>query len=85
MLITSGKAYSKKHGLKFGNDHLAAYDKELVVWISKKDTLSADMVTVNKLEAQLTCKAAKVRPSQNSEGHEDTYWAGTEARLLGIP
>ena len=54
-----------------------------MVWISKKDTLSADMV--GKLQAQLKSESAKDRPSQNSEGHEDEYWTGTEAGLLGIP
>ena len=69
--------------MESGDDHLTAYDKELVVWISKKDTLSSDMV--DKLESQLTYKAAKDRPFQNPEGHEDEYWSGTEAGLLGIP
>ena len=40
---------------------------------------------VGKLEAQLTSKSAKDRPSQNSGGHEDEYCAGTEAGVLGIP
>ena len=52
--------------------------------------LPADMVhkledMVHKLEAQLTSKSAKDRPAQNSKGHKDEYWAGTEAGLLGIP
>ena len=31
LLTTSGKVYRKKHWWKLGDNHLAAYDKELVV------------------------------------------------------
>jgi len=83
LLITSGKAYKKKHWCKSGDDHLAAYDKGLVVWVSERDTVSVHMA--DKREALLTSKDVKDRPAQNSRGHEDEYWADTEAGLLNIP
>ena len=71
MLITSGKVHRKNHWWKSGDDHLAAYDKELVVWVNESDAVSADIV--DKLEALLTSKDAKDRPAKNSAGHEDEY------------
>ena len=44
-----------------GNDHLAAYDKEFVVWVSESDTVYADMV--DKLETLLTSKGGKDQPA----------------------
>ena len=66
-----------------GNDHLVAYEKDLVVWISDEDTVQAEMV--GKLKSLLTSKGGKDQPAKNSVGHEDEYWAGTEAGLLNIP
>ena len=59
-----------------------AYEKDLVVWINGKDTVQAEMV--DKLMSLLTSKCGKDQPAQNSVGHEDEYWAGTEAGLLNI-
>lgn len=71
LLTTSGNAYRVKHWWKVVNDHLAAYDKELVVWVSGDDAVHAGMV--DKWEALLTSKGAKDPPAQNSVGHEDKY------------
>ena len=60
-----------------------AYEKDLVVWINGEDTVQAEMV--DKLKSLLTSKGGKDQPAQNSVGHEDEYWAGTEAGLLNIP
>ena len=57
LLITSGKAYRKKSWWKSGDDHLAAYEKDLVVWVSGGDAVQANMV--DKLEYLLTSKGAK--------------------------
>ena len=43
LLITSGKAYRQKAWWKLGKDHLAAYEKDLVVWISGEDTVQTEM------------------------------------------
>ena len=82
LLTTSGKAHRTKHWWKKGTDQLAAYDKELVVWVSGSNVVQEEMV--DELRALLTSKGAKDQPAQNSVGHEDEYWAGTEAGLLRI-
>ena len=40
---------------------------------------------MDKLEVLLTSTDAKDRPAQNSAGHENEYWVGTEVGLLNIP
>ena len=55
----------KKHWWKSGDNHRAAYDKELVLWVSESDAVSVDMV--DKLEALLTSKDAKDRPAQSRQ------------------
>lgn len=84
MLMASGRACRKKRWWKSGNDHLSAYDKEIVIWTSSEDSLPETMV--DRLEAQpwLQAVSAKDRSFQNSEGHEDESWAGTQADLLMI-
>ena len=52
------------------------------MWVSESDTVPANMV--DKLEDLLTSKDTKDQPAQNSVGHEDEYWAGTEAGLLNL-
>jgi len=83
LLTAAGKAYRQKGWWTSGNDKLVAYYKDLVVWINGKDTFQAEMV--DRLESHLTSKSGKDQPAQNSVGHEDRYWAGTEAGLLNIP
>ena len=82
-MIAAGKAYRQKGWWTSGNDKLVAYGKDLVVWINGEDTVQAEMV--DRLESLLTSKSGKDQTAQNSVGHEDRYWAGTEAGLLKIP
>lgn len=83
LLTTSGKAYRMVRWWKKGTDQLVAYDKDLVVWVSGSDVVQEEMV--DALRTLLTSKSLKDQPVQNSVGHEDIYWAGTEAGLLRIP
>ena len=82
LLIGAGKTYRQKGWWTSGQDKLVAYDKELVVWIIGNDTVQA--TAVERLESLLTSKSGKDQPAQRSTGHEDRYWAGTEAGLLNI-
>ena len=83
LLIAAGKTYRQKGWWTSGQDKLVAYDKEVVVWISGKD--SVQTAHAEKLKSLLESKSGKDQPAQCSKGHEDTYWAGTEAGLLNIP
>ena len=83
LLIATGKTYRQKGWWKSGQDKLVAYDKEVVVWISDKDSVRT--AHAEKLKSLLESKSGKDQPAQCSKGHEDTYWAGTEAGLLSIP
>ena len=83
ILKAAGKIFRQKGWWTSGQDKLVAYDKELVIWISGGDSVQTKQV--EKLESLLKSSSGKDHPAQCSRGHDDAYWAGTEAGLLNIP
>jgi len=83
-MTTKGKSFRKRQCWLTGKDELAAYDREVEVWISSRHSIPKNLL--DDLEALLNSSSAKDVPHNGAEGVEGIYWEGTETGLtVGIP